>query len=139
MNTMNTMNAEKVANTLAVGMRGWEAFTKGMTTHEWEDFLGMLTDDFEFFFPTGEWNGLHKGKAKAAEYFGLVKKIAPGGFTIVELMHTSVSEDAIVFEFKDEAVLFGKEYKNRVAMSWTIRGEQICGQREYFGSDGKSY
>ena len=136
---MITMNAERVAHTLAVGMRGWDAFCKGMTTNEWDDFLAMLTDDFEFFFPSGEWNGLHHGKAKAAEYFALVKKIAPGGFTIVELMHTSVNEDTIVFEFKDEALMFGKEYKNRVAMSWNIRGEQICGQREYFGSDGKSY
>ncbi len=133
------MNAEKVAHTLTVGQRAWDAFNKGMTTMDWSDFVAMLTDDFEFYFPQGEWKGLHQGKAKAEEYFALCKKIAPAGFTIVELMHTTVGEDTIVFEFKDEAMIFGNAYKNRVAMSWTLRGEQICSQREYFGSDGKSY
>ena len=133
------MNAEKVANTFALGQHAWEAFSKGMATMDWADFLALLTDDFEFFFPQGEWNGLHKGKAKAEEYFALCKKIAPGGFTIVDLMSTTVNEDTVVFEFKDEAMMFGNAYKNRVALSWTFRGEQICNQREYFGSDGKSY
>ena len=133
------MNAEQVTATLAKGQQAWANFSKGMETMDWTDFLAMLTDDFEFYFPQGEWKGLHQGKAKAEEYFALCKKIAPGGFAIVEMLATSVGENTVVYEFKDEATIFGNAYKNRVAISWTFRGEQICSQREYFGSDGKSY
>ena len=45
----------------------------------------------------------------------------------------------MVFEFRDEGLLLNQPYKNRVAVSFDVRGEQISGYREYFGSDGKSF
>ena len=32
-----------------------------------------------------------------------------------------------------------KPYRNRVAIAFDFRGDQVCGYREYFGSDGASY
>ena len=45
----------------------------------------------------------------------------------------------MIFEFRDEGNLFEKPYKNRVAVAFDIRDNQVCAYREYFGSDGKSY
>jgi len=44
-----------------------------------------------------------------------------------------------VFEFRDEGVMRGQPYKNRVAVAFDVRDDKICAYREYFGSDGKSY
>ena len=34
--------------------------------------------------------------------------------------------------------MWGKTYKNRVAISLDVRGDKVCAYREYLGSDGKS-
>jgi ketosteroid isomerase-like protein len=48
------------------------------------------------------------------------------------------NETTVVFEFRDEGLMLGQPYKNRVAVSFDVRGDQIAAYREYFGSDGKS-
>ncbi len=54
-------------------------------------------------------------------------------------MLTVTSNDTtVVFEFCDEVKLIEQPYKNRVAVSFYVREDKICGYREYFGSDGKS-
>jgi ketosteroid isomerase-like protein len=47
--------------------------------------------------------------------------------------------NTFVYEFRDEGTLRGEPYRNRVAISLDVCGGKICGYREYFGSDGKSY
>jgi hypothetical protein len=34
--------------------------------------------------------------------------------------------------------MLSEPYANRIAVSFDVRGNKICGYREYFGSDGKS-
>ena len=53
-------------------------------------------------------------------------------------MRRTGSESTFVYEFRDEGLLRGEPYKNRVAISLDVCGPKICGYREYFGSDGKS-
>jgi len=48
------------------------------------------------------------------------------------------NETTVVFEFRDEGMMWKEPYKNRIAVSFDVRGDKICGYREYFGSDGKS-
>jgi ketosteroid isomerase-like protein len=131
-------DSEKVAHTLAVGLRGFEAFKHGLAKGEWQDFLALLTDDFAFYFPQGKYQGLHCGKAQAEEFFKYVSELFSSGIEVTELLHVTASEERIVFEFRDEGSLRGQPYKNRVAISWDIRDGMIAGYREYFGSDGKS-
>ncbi|HEY9596934.1 MAG TPA: nuclear transport factor 2 family protein [Cyanophyceae cyanobacterium] len=124
-------------NTMNVAQQAFEHFTHGLATGEWEGFLDMLTEDFSFWFPVGEYHGLNEGKERAREFFQYVSKAFSTGL-ILTLDRVTSNDTTVVFEFRDEGSMWGQPYKNRVAVSFDVRGEKICGYREYFGSDGKS-
>ncbi len=132
------VNPKKVAKTMEVGMKAYKHFIKGVQKGDWQPFFEMLTDDFIIFFPRGEFQGESKGKERAMQFFKYVGETFKGGFTVVEVLRITASETTIIFELRDEAILNGKPYKNRVALSWDVRGDKISAYREYFGSDGKS-
>ena len=126
------------------GRAAFETFRRGLKTGDWSGFTDLLTDDFTFYFPQGKWHGEHHGKAKALEFFSYVTSVFPGGITVVSLDRVHGSGDTVMFEFKDEGTMvlpgaLPRPYKNRVAIAVDFRGDQVCGYREYFGSDGTSY
>ncbi|MEB3343457.1 nuclear transport factor 2 family protein [Okeania sp.] len=125
-------------NTLAIGQAAFEKLTHGLATGEWEAFLEMLTDDFTFWFPVGKFHGLNEGKDRAREFFQYVSEAYSEGLSITSLDRITSNETTVVFEFRDEGPMWGKPYKNRVAISFDVRGDKICAYREYLGSDGKS-
>ncbi|MEH2420074.1 MAG: nuclear transport factor 2 family protein [Nostoc sp.] len=125
-------------NTLKVAQQAFEHFTHGLGTGEWQAFLDMLTEDFTLWFPVGKFHGLNVGKERAREFFEYVSESFQGGITLTLDRYTS-NDTTVVFEFRDEERLLEQPYKNRLAVSWDIRGDKICAYREYFGSDGKSY
>ena len=124
-------------NTLTVAHQAFEHFQHGLATGEWNQFLDMLTEDFSFWFPMGKFHGLNEGKEKAKEFFQYVSQAYKSGLSVT-LDRVTSNETTVVFEFRDEGLLFGELYKNRVAVSFDVRGDKICSYREYFGSDGKS-
>lgn len=126
-------------NTLKVAQQAFEHFTQGLATGEWQNFLDMLTDDFTFWFPMGKFQGLNTGKERAKEFFEYVSEAFKPGLKLTSLDNITSNEKTVIFEFRDEGNLFGQPYKNRVAVAFDVRGDQICSYREYFGSDGKSY
>ena len=128
---------ERSQNTLKVAHWAFEHFTHGLATGEWNQFLDMLTDDFTFWFPMGQYHGLNSGKERARAFFQYVSESFSQGLSVTLDRFTS-NETTVVFEFRDEGLLLGQTYKNRVAVSFDVRGDKICGYREYFGSDGKS-
>ena len=113
-------------------------FFGGVQKNDWQPFFDLLTDDFTIFFPRGEFQGESKGKERAIKFFKYVGESFKDGFTVIEKLRITANETTIIFELRDEAVLNGKPYKNRVALSWDVRGDKISAYREYFGSDGKS-
>lgn len=129
---------DRTARTMEVARRAFDHFRNGLARGEWEPFLGMLTDDFTFSFPTGKYQGQHRGKDKAAEFFKYVSETFSEGIVITEVLKVTGNETTVVFEFRDEGKLRGQPYKNRVAVSLDVRGDRISAYREYFGSDGKS-
>lgn len=131
------MTAES-ENTLNVAQQAFEQFQHGLATGEWSGFLDLLTEDFTFWFPMGKFHGLNVGKERAREFFQYVSESFPEGLTLT-LDHLTSNETTVVFEFRDEGLLLGQPYKNRVAVSFDVRSDKICSYREYFGSDGKSY
>lgn len=129
----------------AARSRALEAFRRfgdGLATGEWQPFLDRLDEAFTFFFPTGRFQGLHRGRTRAAEFFAYVTSVYPDGL-FVSLDRLSLDGDRAVFEFRSEGtlVLAGERrpYRNRVAVAMQFRGDRILDYREYFGSDGKSY
>ncbi|MFQ4140636.1 nuclear transport factor 2 family protein [Chlorogloeopsis sp. ULAP02] len=125
-------------HTLKVAQQAFEYFRHGMETGEWKQFLDILTEDFSFWFPMGKFHGLNVGKQRAQEFFQYVTQTFSPGLQLTSLDRITSSETTVVFEFRDEGLLFGQPYKNRVAVSFDVRGDKICAYREYFGSDGKS-
>lgn len=126
-------------NTLRVAQQAFENFTEGLATGEWQAFLNMLTDDFTFWFPMGKFHGLNVGKARAKEFFQYVSESFHPGIKLTSVDRVTSNDTTVVFEFRDEGLLLGQPYKNRVAVSFDVCGDKISSYREYFGSDGKSY
>ena len=126
-------------NTLKIAQQAFAYFTQGLETGNWQAFLDMLTDDFTFWFPMGKFHGLNIGKERAKEFFEYVSEAFQAGIKITSLDNITSNEKTVIFEFLDEGNLFGNPYKNRVAVAFDIRDNQVCAYREYFGSDGKSY
>ena|GEM_PF-1889201 len=126
-------------NTLKVAQQAFDHFTHGLATGNWEPFLDMLTEDFTLWFPMGKFHGLNVGKERTREFFEYVFESFNPGLNLTGLDRVTSNETTAVFEFRDEGVLLGQLYKNRVAVSFDVRGDKICAYREYFGSDGKSY
>jgi ketosteroid isomerase-like protein len=133
------MMAQDSEHTLQVAHQAFEQFTYGLATGEWQAFLDMLTDDFTFWFPLGKYQGLNLGKERAKEFFQYVSACFRPGIQLTSLDCVTSNKTTVVFQFQDEGLLFGQPYKNRVAVAFDVRGDKICGYREYFGSDGKSY
>ena len=125
-------------DTMAVAEQAFEYFTRGLATGEWDSFLDMLTDDFTFWFPVGSFHGLNQGKERARAFFEYVSELFSPGITITSIERVTSNDTTVVFEFRDEGKMRGEPYKNRIAVSFDIRGDKICGYREYLGSDGKS-
>lgn len=128
---------EQFQSTLAVAHQAFEHFRHGLATGEWRSFLEMLTEDFWFWFPIGPFHGLNQGKERAAEFFQYVSDVFSNSL-LITLDRVMANETTVIFEFRDEGLMAGAPYKNRVAVSFDVRGDKICAYREYFGSDGKS-
>ena len=126
------------SNTLEVAQQAFKHFNHGLATGEWNAFLDILTDDFSFWFPVGQYHGLNVGKEKAREFLEYVSSAFPEGLKVI-LDRVTSNENTVVFEFRDEGSLRGEPYKNRIAVSFDVREDKICAYREYFGSDAKSY
>jgi ketosteroid isomerase-like protein len=129
--------AQRSENTLKVAHQAFEHFQYGLATGDWNQFLEIVTEDFNFWFPMGKYHGFHQGKQVAREFFKYVSECFQGGLNVT-LDRVTSNETTVVFEFRDEGKLMGEPYKNRVAVSFDVRGDKICSYREYFGSDGKS-
>lgn len=132
------VSAKKIAKTTRVGLDAFEKFKAGIEKKDWQPFFDMLTDDFTIFFPRGAFQGEQYGKTRAIEFFNFIGDTFKEGLNFVEIMRVTAGETTIVFEFRSEGKIRGNVYKNRVAISWDVRGDKIAAYREYFGSDGKS-
>jgi len=129
--------AEINPDTLQVAHQAFEYFTHGLATGQWNQFMDILTEDFNFWFPVGKYHGLNVGKERALEFFEYVTQTFSPGLSFT-LDRVTSNETTVVFEFRDEGLMRGEPYKNRIAVSFDVRGDKICAYREYFGSDGKS-
>lgn len=118
---------------LTIAKTAFDDFKQGLATGKWENFFNHLTDDFTFWFPVGSFQGENIGKAKAQEFFAYVSdKVFTGGLfvTVTRITH---NDNTVVFELKSEGEMFGHPYQNQGAISFDIRGNKICGYREYLG------
>jgi len=119
-------------NTLHTAELAFQSFSHGLARGDWSPFLDLLTDDFAFWFPAGPFKGWNHGREKAKEFFSMVSKVFPDGLTLTVQRVTS-NPSTVVFEVRSEGVMMGHPYENQAAISFDIRGDKICGYREYLG------
>jgi len=117
-----------------VARQAFDHFRHGLATGEWQAFLDMLTEDFVFRFPIGEWKGVHQGKDQAAQFFAYVSSAYPDGLFVTEVHSVGISDKTVLFEFEDKGTLRGNPYHGRVIVAFDVRDDKICGYREYFGA-----
>ncbi len=134
--TLVAGRAPQVRTPKEVAEAAFEDFRHGLATGEWQPWLDRLSDDFTFRFPFGRWQGTHRGKDTAAEFFAFVRKVYPQGLFVTEIERVTAEDDRVVFEFHDEGMMRGAPYANFVTISLDVCGEKICAYREYFGIVG---
>lgn len=119
--------------TIATAQKAFDYFNHGLATGAWADFLAMLSDDFTFSFPIEPFKGENVGREKAAQFFHYVsdKVFTEGLYLTVERITSS--ETTVVFEVRSSGLMFGEPYQNQVAISFDVRGDRVCGYREYLG------
>ncbi len=118
--------------TLQIAHDAFQDFSKGLASGEWEAFLRRLSADFTFWFPAGPFKGTNTGKEKAEAFFTSVTNIFPEGLTLTLLQVTS-NATTVVFEIRSEGMMKNHPYQNQAAIAFDIRGDKVCGYREYLG------
>jgi uncharacterized protein (DUF1330 family)/ketosteroid isomerase-like protein len=134
LHTAYFMTRRRIPEPEQVAQQAFDHFRHGLATGEWKPFLDMLTDDFVFRFPIGEWKGVHSGKDQAAQFFAYVRRAYPDGLFITQVHSVGISAQTVLFEFEDEGMLRGSPYQGRVIVAFEVRDDKICGYREYFGA-----
>ena len=120
------------AEVMETAQQAFHHFTRGLATEEWQPFLDRLTDDFSFWFPAGPYRGMNQGKARAAEFFQTVSTIFNEGLEL-QLQRTFQQGTTVLFEVRSRGKMLGQPYENQAAISFDVRGDRICGYREYLG------
>jgi ketosteroid isomerase-like protein len=116
---------------IEIAQIAFDYFSQGLASGEWHDFLKMLTEDFNFSFPVAPFQGNNVGQDKAKQFFNYVSQqiFTTGLFLTVERITSN--ENTVVFEVKSQGLMFDKPYTNQAAISFDVRGDRICGYREY--------
>jgi hypothetical protein len=120
-------------NLIDVALKAFQALAKGHKKGSFDDYLALITDDYVFYAPVGEFRGKNVGKERARQFYKLITD-AKADFVFSEPLRITSSGNTVVIEFTDEGTLMGNHYFNRIAASFDINAEgEIYGYREYFG------
>lgn len=121
------------SETLNVAHAAFEEFSQGLSSGDWDAFIARLSEDFTFWFPAGPFKGRNVGKARARAFFDSVSRVFPEGLllTVERVMNDG---NTVLFEVRSHGLMFGHPYENQAAISFDIRGENVCGYREYLGA-----
>ncbi|MHA4846922.1 nuclear transport factor 2 family protein [Flavitalea antarctica] len=105
---------------------------EGHKRGSFDNYLNLLTEDYTFYAPAGEFRGKNVGKARAKQFYDTITT-AKADFIFSEPLRVTESGDTVVIEFTDEGTIMGFPYFNRIASSFDIKDGKIYSYREYFG------
>jgi len=113
----------------------FQYFQNGWKNGDFADFLRLITDDFEFSFPTGEHRGIFTGKTGRDKMIAKCRDDAARGarLNLSEPRTMAVDENTVIFEFASDGKFGDYEYHGRNIVVLEVDGKQLCGFREYFG------
>lgn len=117
----------------ATALRAWHGLAEGHRNGNFQAYLDLLTEDYVFSMPLGEFRGRNVGRDRAARCYEAIMQAKPR-LTFLEPSLIAVHNSTAVIEWEDEGTLMNMPYRNRIVGVFEVRGEQICGYREYFGN-----
>lgn len=119
--------------TIKIALKAYAALAKGHKAGSFQDYLDMLTEDYVFYAPAGQYRGKNVGKERAAQFYKAITD-AKADFVFSDPIRITSSDNTVVIEFTDEGTLMGQHYFNRIAASFEINPDgKIKEYREYFG------
>jgi ketosteroid isomerase-like protein len=121
-----------IQNNIETALLAYRYLAEGHKAGTFENYLNLLTEDYTFYAPAGEFRGKNVGKQRAKEFYDTITA-AKADFVFSEPMKVTANEDTVVIEFTDEGTIMGFPYFNRIASSFDIRDGRIYGYRKYFG------
>jgi limonene-1,2-epoxide hydrolase len=116
-----------------IALQAFAYLAEGHQRGNFKHYLDMLTDDYTFYAPVGEFRGKNVGKERAKAFYDTITA-AKADFTFSKPLRITSNGFTVVIEFTDEGTIMGQAYFNRIASSFDIKGGKICGYREYFGN-----
>jgi ketosteroid isomerase-like protein len=122
-------------STLKIAQHAFAAFAHGWATGDFQPFLEMLTDEFTFWYPYGNYRGKFTGRTGKAQMISKCRDHRESGdrLTFSSPHHITSSETTVMFEFECEGVVDREPYQGRIAIALDVSHEKISGFREYFG------
>lgn len=117
---------------IETALLAFKYLAEGHKAGSFDNYINLLTDDYTFYAPAGEFRGVNKGKAKAIEFYNAIT-FAKADFIFSDPIRVTANGDTVVIEFTDEGTIMGIPYFNRIASSFDIRDGKVYGYREYFG------
>ena len=129
------MNEQSQPEVLKTAHTAFQHFKNGWASGDFFAFLAMLTDDFEFAFPTGKQRGIFDGKTGHAKMLAKCREDFESGnrLTLHEPRTVAVDRQTVIFEFSSEGDFGEFKYHGRNIIVLAVEGEKICAFREYFG------
>ncbi|MBX5149146.1 nuclear transport factor 2 family protein [Rhizobium lentis] len=120
------------ANTKRVADHAWSLFVRAWRTGEWEPFLALTTDDFQFHFPQGDFAGLHEGQDGKKQLVAWARYHQQAGNRIRSVLERATyGGDTAVFESAAESMPAGF-YRNHEVIIFKVCGDRISALREYW-------
>ena len=126
------MSTAASPETVKIAQVAFRDFSQGLASGEWSPFLAHVSDDFTFWFPAGPFKGQNTGKDRAREFFAMVSKVFPAGLSLT-VDRVMSQENTVLFEVRSQGIMLGHPYENQAAIAFDIKGEKVCGYREYLG------
>jgi ketosteroid isomerase-like protein len=117
----------------STALRAWQCLAEGHRNGNFQSYLEMLTEDYVFFMPLGEFQGRNVGRDRAARCYKTIAGAKPQ-LTFLEPSLVLVQNNLAIIEWEDEGTLMDLPYRNRIVGMFEVRGEQICSYREYLGN-----
>lgn len=117
----------------STALRAWDCLAEGHLNGNFQGYLEMLTEDYVFFMPLGEFRGRNMGRDRAAQCYRAITQAKPR-LTFLAPSLILVHNNTVVIEWEDEGTLMEMPYRNRIVGVFEVRGERVCGYREYLGN-----
>jgi len=125
-------NIKENGKTRQVAWRAWTLFRAAWEKGEWQPFLDMTTDDFQFYFPQGEFAGLHEGRTGKEKLVAWANYHRSAGNRLRSAAtHVTVAGNVAVIEATAESLPPGF-YRNYEAIIFEVSGDRISALREYW-------